>query len=117
MKHKCLEESIVKLALTHISFRAIAEGSCLGMYLFDKIVIVLEQPGILASPRSLSALDPSQPKIPVNPRSQSAQDPSQPKIPVNPRSQSAQNPSQPKIPVNPRSQSAQDPALDALMSI
>ena len=33
---------------------------------------------ILASPRSLSAQDPSHPKIQVNPRSQSAQDPSQP---------------------------------------
>ena len=42
---------------------------------------VLEQPGILASLRSLSAQDPSHPKIPVNPRSQSAQDPSQHWIP------------------------------------
>ena len=42
---------------------------------------VIEQPGILASPRSLSAQDPSQPMIPVNPRSQSAQDPSQPTNP------------------------------------
>ena len=72
----------MKLALTHISFRAIAEGS-------NKIAIVLEQPGTLASPRTLSAQDPSQPKIPVNPRSQSAQDSSQTKIPVNLRSQSA----------------------------
>ena len=39
---------------------------------------MLEQAGILASPRSLSAQDPSHPKIQVNPRSQSAQDPSQP---------------------------------------
>ena len=43
----------------------------------------------LASPRSLSAQNPSQSKNLVNPRSQSAQDPSQPKIPVSPRSQSA----------------------------
>ena len=42
---------------------------------------MLEQAGILASPRSLSAQDPSQPEIPVNPRSQSAQDPSQPWMP------------------------------------
>ena len=35
---------------------------------------ILEQPGILASPRSLSSQDPSQPKIPVSPRSQSALD-------------------------------------------
>ena len=61
---------------------------------------MLEQPGILASPRSLSAQDPSLSKIPVSPRSQSAQDPSQPKVPVSPRSQSTQSPSQPKIPVS-----------------
>ena len=30
-----LEESIVKLALTHISFKAIAEGSCFSMFLFN----------------------------------------------------------------------------------
>ena len=59
------------------------------LYLFKQIVIVLEQAWILASPRSLSAQDPSQPKILVSPRSQSTQDPSQPKIPVSPRSQSA----------------------------
>ena len=38
---------------------------------------ILEQPGILASPRSLSSQDPSHPKIPVSLISQSAQDPSQ----------------------------------------
>ena len=38
---------------------------------------ILEQPGILASPRSLSSQDPGQPKIPVRLKSQSAQDPSQ----------------------------------------
>ena len=57
---------IAKLALTHISFMAIAEESCFSMYVFDWIVIVPEQPGILASPRSLLAQDPSQPKIPVS---------------------------------------------------
>ena len=61
VQHKCLEESIVKLALTLISFRAIASQAM----------------------RSLSAQDPcqpdpSQPKIPVNPRSPSAQDPVSP---------------------------------------
>ena len=72
----------MKLALTHKSY-------CRGilfhiLYLFNYIVIVLEQAGILVSPRSQSARDPSQTKIPVSPRSQSTQDPSQPKIPVSP---------------------------------
>ena len=47
------------------------------------MVEVLEQPGMLASTRSLSAQDPSHPsqtKIPFSPRSQLTQDPSQPKI-------------------------------------
>ena len=48
------------------------------------VKIVIEQPGILTSLRSLSAQDPSQPKIPVSPRSQSTQDLSQPKIQVSP---------------------------------
>ena len=72
----------MKLALTHKSY-------CRGilfhiLYLFNYIVIVLEQAGILVSPRSQSARDPSQTKISVSPRSQSTQDPSQPKIPVSP---------------------------------
>ena len=69
----------MKLALTHKSY-------CRGilfhiLYLFNYIVIVLEQAGILVSPRSQSARDPSETKFPVSPRSQSAQDPSQPWMP------------------------------------
>jgi hypothetical protein len=83
----CVDESIVKLALTHkyVYHLEPLQRDIVLIYL----VIVLEQARILASPRSLSAQDPSQPRIPVSPRSQSTQDPSQPKIPVSPRSQSA----------------------------
>ena len=59
------------------------------------IYFIIQLLCFLASPRSLSAQNPSQSKILVNPRSQSAQDPSQPKIPVSPRSQSTLDASMP----------------------